>query len=407
LRTFADNLKKGEGVHILTFSDFAKLLYPFCGGDKKVWEFVLLLVDNIIEDPPDGEEDSNPLAHLSASTLEKYYNGSREFAGKNVSLVFQRLDKGKFEEFIGELPFDTLSLIGNALRKFGIEVDAYEVPSKCADIFASILERQANPTTSKRAKPTSATNEIPDTDFFLLLEANSICPLCAKPLVGNKNNNSLKNYKITHIVPPNPTTEEEAELGDLIDPSMNADAFNNKIALCLDCANRYTVHTTQDECEHLMDIKNRLYRNFAANEVLNKMYLEEQIEAVIRQISVAPPEQLSDTLNYEALRVRDKIPESNIPLLIKTEGFVVRYYRFIESVFSQLEREGRLNSKNVALDVRRTYDSLLTYGLTQDEAYARLTDWFRNKTNAQNVLACEILVAFFVQSCEVFDALTK
>lgn len=80
-------------MHILTFSDFAKLLYPFCGGDKKVWEFVLLLVDNIIEDPPDGEEDSNPLAHLSASTLEKYYNGSREFAGKNVSLVFQRLDK--------------------------------------------------------------------------------------------------------------------------------------------------------------------------------------------------------------------------------------------------------------------------------------------------------------------------
>ena len=88
-------------------------------------------------------------------------------------------------------------------------------------------------------------------------------------------------------------------MGDLIDPLMNVDAFNNKIALCLDCANRYVAHTTRDECEHLMDIKNRLYLNFAANEVLNNMYLEEQIEAVIRQISVAPPEQLSDTLSYE------------------------------------------------------------------------------------------------------------
>lgn len=391
----------------MTFSDFARLLYPFCGGDNKVWEFVLLLVDNIIEDPPDGEDDINPLAHLSTSTLEKYFNGTREPAGKNVSLILQRLDKGKFEEFIGGLPYDTLDLIGNALRKYGFEVDAYEVPGKSAEIFASILERQANLTTSKKAESVSAKNEIPDTDLFLLLEADSICPLCAKPLVENKNNNSLRNYKITHILPPNPTKEGEAELGDLIDPLMNVDAFNNKIALCLDCANRYVAHTTRDECEHLMDIKNRLYRNFAANEVLNKMYLEEQIEAVIRQISVAPPEQLSDTLSYEALRVRDKIPESNIPLLIKTEGFVVRYYRFIESVFSQLEREGLLNSKNVAIDVKRTHDSLLTYGLTQDETYARLTDWFRNKTNAQNALACEILVAFFVQSCEVFHASTK
>ncbi|NLK52542.1 MAG: hypothetical protein GX295_08885 [Syntrophomonadaceae bacterium] len=391
----------------MTFSDFARLLYPFCGGEKNVWEFVLLLVDNIIEDPPDDEKDINPLAHLSASTLEKYFNGTREPAGKNVSLILQRLDKGKFEEFIGELPYDTLNLIGNALRKYGFEVDAYEVPGKSADIFASILERQANLTTSKKAKPAPTKDEIPDTDFFLLLEANSICPLCTKPLVENKNNNSLKNYKITHIIPPNPSKEEEAELGDLIDLSTDVDAFNNKIALCLDCANRYSLHTTQDECEHLMDIKNRLYRNFAANEVLNKMYLEEQIEAVIRQISVAPPEQLSDTLNYKALRVRDKIPGSNIPLLIKTEGFVIQYYRFIESVFSQLEREGRLNSKNVAVDVRRTYDSLVTYGLTQDEIFARLTGWFRNKTNAQSALACEILVAFFVQSCEVYDALTK
>lgn len=66
----------------MTFSDFARLLYPFCGGEKNVWEFVLILVDNIIEDPPDDEKDINPLAHLSASTLEKYFNGTREPAEK-------------------------------------------------------------------------------------------------------------------------------------------------------------------------------------------------------------------------------------------------------------------------------------------------------------------------------------
>jgi len=405
-------------ANILTFSDFAKMLYPFCGGGNKTSDFVLSLFTNMMEDPSNDDDvqkdlndEYNPFAAMNISTLEKFYNGNRKISKPNAGKVIAHLDKGKFEDYIGTLPVDTIGLLKEALRARGYDASDFDVPNTCADIFASILENCVNPNVSLVTSTTilpvtsNLNNAVPDSDLYLLMEANSLCPSCGKPLVSEKNSISLSGYKITDIIPPHPSEEQLAELGELIDG--NSEVLNRKIALCLECSNRYTSHTTREECAQLIDIKNRLHRNYVAFETLDKMYLEEQIEAVIRQIPGASQEQLSDILSYKALRVREKIIKSNIPLIIKTEGFVVPYYKFIKSLFSQLEREGLLHFEDVANDVQRSYRRLHTSGLTQDEIFQHLVDWFKNKTNAQSILACEIIVAFFVQNCEVFHALAQ
>lgn len=362
---------------------------------------------NDVDVQKDLNGEYNPFAAMDTGTLGKFYNGSRKISKPNAGKIIAHLDKGKFADYVGSLPVDTISLLKESLSARGYNVSDFEVPITCANIFASILENCANQTTSLKTIATSlpastTTNVVPDSDLYLLMETNSLCPSCGKPLVYEKHGKSLSAYKITDIIPQSPSQQQVAELGEMIDS--NCKAFINKIALCLECANRYTSHTTRYECARLMDIKTRLNRNFAALESLDKLYLEEQIEAVIRQIPNATQEQLSDTLTYKALRVRDKI--SNIPLIIKTEGFVVPYYNYIKSLFSQLEREGLLNFEDVANDVQRSYRRLHSLGLTQDEIFQQLVDWFKNRTNAQSVIACEIIVAFFVQNCEVFHALT-
>ena len=92
---------------------------------------------------------------------------------------------------------------------------------------------------------------------------------------------------------------------------------------------------------------------------------------------------------------------------MKTENFVIPYYKYIKSVFSQLEREGALSFVEVASDVKRSFQKLRSSGLNQDDIYTQLVNWIKTKTNVQNVLACEIIVAFFVQNCEVFDAIAE
>jgi len=140
--------------------------------------------------------------------------------------------------------------------------------------------------------------------------------------------------------------------------------------------------------------------------MLDRMYLEEQIETVLRKIPLDSINDIKETLDYNALRVREKISH-NVPLIIETEGFVVQYYRFIKSVFSHMEREGAIDFDEVASDVKRSYKKLAVGGYSEEEIFGHLVDWFMKKTNSRNTLPCEIIVAFFIQNCEVSHALSK
>ena len=249
-------------------------------------------------------------------------------------------------------------------------------------------------------------HSIPESDLYLLLETDSICPKCGKSLVNLKNGHSLAGYTITEIVPTHPTESVRETLGDLLEDTSILSQSENSIALCLDCSNSYSQYTDREECRALRTTKEKLRRNYDAAVMLDKMYLEEQIESILRSIPIDSVEQITETLEYTALRVRDKI-SSNVPLIIKTEGFVVQYYKFIKSVFSQLEREGNIDFDGVASDVKRSYKKLHASGYSQEEIYAHLVDWFMKKTNTKSILPCEIIVAFFVQNCEVFHAISK
>jgi 5-methylcytosine-specific restriction endonuclease McrA len=86
----------------------------------------------------------------------------------------------------------------------------------------------------------------------LLVEANSLCPLCGKYLHEEKNNKTLKLYEIAHIYPHSPTPEQLIALKDITKPK-EVEAFENMIALCKDCHSKQDFHTTTEEYIRLYD----------------------------------------------------------------------------------------------------------------------------------------------------------
>ena len=77
----------------MTFSDFAKTLFPYCRGKKSHSEFVVLLVDMIMEEPQSEEDkrdsqndDYNPLSSLMPDTLSKIYSGKCSIS-KNKGII--------------------------------------------------------------------------------------------------------------------------------------------------------------------------------------------------------------------------------------------------------------------------------------------------------------------------------
>ena len=75
-------------------------------------------------------------------------------------------------------------------------------------------------------------------------------------------------------------------MGDLLKDTSVLSQSKNSIALCLDCSNSYSRHTDREECRALQIAKEKLRRNYDAAVMLDKMYLEEQIESILRSIPI-------------------------------------------------------------------------------------------------------------------------
>lgn len=147
----------------MTFSEFAKMLYPIIGGNQTTSDFILCLTNQII-DIPDSEPNEhlatynncNLLSSYSPDTLTRYYNGSRNLSNKIARSYISKLDSKKFEDYLSTFPNDvTDNLIAAALKKHGIDFVDNEAIDACTNLFVSILEECANKHRNHSPKITS------------------------------------------------------------------------------------------------------------------------------------------------------------------------------------------------------------------------------------------------------------
>ena len=224
-----------------------------------------------------------------------------------------------------------------------------------------------------------------DMELRLLTEAGGICPDCGhKRLVGTKTERGVKLFEVVRIL-----------------PEMN-DNFDNKIALCLECARNYMAVPSVDNHQRMASIKKKLTQYSAAKEKLESMNIEQDIKEVLRLILTKPRGELSN-LSYEVLCVADKV-KNDAPLVLKLEAYVTAYFLYISrELLPQLSREERVNSDLINAEIKACYQSIKGNKLTQAEIFSTLVERLKDWTDKKYDTACEILVAYYVQSCDVFE----
>lgn len=79
---------------------------------------------------------------------------------------------------------------------------------------------------------------------------------------------------------------------------------------------------------------------------------------------------------------------------------IVTYYRYIEKVFSNSNADFDM----IASEIKIGSMKLEQAGLSQTDVISQLSEWMRNKAGlgTDSRLACNIVVSFFIQNCEVF-----
>jgi len=376
------------------FSQFAETLHSIFADGANVDVFTQDLFLNIT-DYPDGHD--NPVESYTLPSFKSYFNGTNGISGI-AKKINKHIEPEKFISYIDSLPDGATSNLCDALILYKPEMTTYNAAEICAVLFKEII---INAASSKKKKATpavskSGTAAITPVDaekkyhMRLLVETKGLCPNdnCCRPLYIDVNGQTQMDYTITAI-----------------NPNCSADSFDNLIALCPNCGKRFNLVRDDAHIKRLAEIKKQLMNEAETTAALAGTKVEEGVERVLRKIADTPPDSLVP-LNYEPVELRQKILPVHRALYIKAKAYVSEYYNTVHGIFQQLSKEGKLRFEPFCMQVKLNYFNLRDKGLEQPEIFSSLVDWLALNTNDSRDM-CEIVIAYFVQKCEVFDAITE
>ena len=236
----------------------------------------------------------------------------------------------------------------------------------------------------------------------LLAEVHSLCPLCGDKLLHDKAGKQVRRYELAHIYPHSPTKEQTIVLEGVSKPD-DVESLSNLIPLCKKCHGDYDAFTTKDEYIKLYGIKQRAKGEYEAKVELAEVYIEPNILKVLQELEKIDHTEFHD-LSMDPVPVKKKIPSG--ALQTKVLGLATQYYNYMRTQFQSFDRDRASRFDIIASEVSIAWKKARAHSMLQEDVFESIVEWMRSKTRGTRS-ACEAVVSFFVQNCEVFSASSK
>ena len=258
----------------------------------------------------------------------------------------------------------------------------------------------ADPYLKDRKAPSEAEQQL------YLKEVSFACPLCGKILRHKKQKKSAKLYEIAHIFPNQPTAEQYERLSKLPRLGDNSESFENKIALCKDCHTQQDYHTTKEDYLKLLKKKQHLLQLTELSESTLTMGIEVQIADVVKSVCSLQEAELS-ALNYSPVNIAKKFSATEFLLKNRITTYITNYYPYIRDCFKEQEGINGFRLDALSLQIKSCFIKMEGISDSKNDIFDQLVSWVMAKSLSTSRGACEAVVSFFVQNCEVFHEITE
>ncbi|WP_338022249.1 ABC-three component system protein [Arcanobacterium pluranimalium] len=254
-----------------------------------------------------------------------------------------------------------------------------------ADTFLSAISRP----NKKRTDNGSLTA----TDVVLAARNGDLCPLCRKErLVKTIKGERRPFFEIVSFTIDDYTAEIDRE------------------AVCVKCAKLVSTNDTllevSDVVNKLRSIRNRRIAATALQDTALDSQLHPAITSVIETLGERIVTGVIPELTLDAVRVAEKVRPEYFELAERIKIHVLQWYRIIEQEFRALEgARGRSRFDAIAGQVADFYDQASQHTDDQQAMFDQVADWIHTNSDSVNLSASVIVTCFFVQNCEVFDAI--
>lgn len=388
----------------MLFTELMHAIHPHLMKDADVPSFtrnIIQMLCNIPEDDWYTKKDPSSEQSYKDESLRKFYNrGLTKKLAKSM-LAVGVLTKNNFIDSINHPERDDIVLDGlvDDVQPFcdtSTNVTNQNVAEILFELFHKSLEYIVNPelendrkirqgqTISNRAKGSFGSGLVDDCKYTCSM------PLCGKHLQTiTPQNQTAADYEIIPI-------EESKGV-----------KYENLIAVCHDCFQKYTLSHTKAEKKSLKAIKKLQMDARSTRQTLDDIAISKGIELVIENLSNAKPSELKD-LTYDPVSVSEKIDEDNCCFLVNDiKNNVARYYNYIEKTMRNLSMKNVYSDDLIRAQMKESYKQLASnHTLTPEQIFSELSKRIQRITK-QDIRFCYIVVSYFVQSCEVFNAITK
>lgn len=247
--------------------------------------------------------------------------------------------------------------------------------------------------------------EFSDNEKQLLFdEVHGRCPFCGKRLTHQKDGRVYKTFEIAHIYPANPRDEEVTLLNNEERLSEDVNDIKNVIAACRICHKMFDTPRTVEEYHSWMKLKRKLLQDNALKDCYALFNVESEINTVLGKLNTSSIEENLIPLSLDSLKIEEKA-NSSLPYAIKRsiKNDVVDYFDYIQRNFIELDKVTPYKFSTVAAQIKSFYSKCMQINNDQGQVYYALVDWLDEKTGHYSRRACEIVISFFVQDCEVFS----
>lgn len=381
------------------FEKFASKLSTYYQEDMAPEDFAKELFAHIYA----NLEDDNPLDETLPRTYKGYFYGEHDITtlAKKIS---GSLDTTLFSEFLDSGYDETVKSLCDVFKEECPDIDECNYGEKIADYFKSIIETAASPKRKKSPAALVKTGGDVDTavampvtvslkdkyGIQLVAEEGSLCPCdgCSKPLFSRVNGQLGLNYDVV-----------------VINPQRSENSMNNLIAMCPDCCNKYAIGRNAETMRRIQEIKKNLIDSADVREMVADQKIEDGVRRVLEKIPSLPKPPAVD-LNYDPVTLRQKIEADNIMLYVRAQAQVNIYFNAVHETFQELSQEGRLRFNPFCNQVKITYLNLKDKGYSQQRIFDEMVDWLQRGTNEDRG-ACEVVISYFIQKCEVFDVIAE
>lgn len=240
--------------------------------------------------------------------------------------------------------------------------------------------------------------------LLLFSEVDGVCPKCSRELMYEKKGLLYKQFELAHIYPLNPTQIEKETLKNVERLSIDSNDNENFICLCGICHPVYDKPRTLNEYNELLNLKKKAILKNKEKALWENQKIESEILEILNMIAISDFNLSEITqISFEPKTIDSKTNET-ITILTKRKiiNNVQDYYSIIKSKFIELDNIHFTTTEIISGQIKEYYLRMKKIHTSQNDIFYAIVDWLDKKTKSKSTDACEIIVSYFVQNCEVF-----